>query len=283
MVVLGMNVLPLLGLVSGEMKLRKQIASMLFNIWTDSGYYAAVRAGALEGWVMAVVDWTIRSKGSTLFTKAIPFLVEIIEEEPSTEMTELFTAAGNAVALLYEAHFAMQYQEEVVDELNEYDDEEEDMSSCKYDNEEAVDTEYIRSLLEGVSTMSSKGHKKDKMKTQRRNFRLFASALDENSDSPSVSIKLKKHELKLVGWTSAIYWEYMKRNLAGGLQTHLLGNSWLQNVFGIDGSILHMSGVQTKQDKVDQVTERRINSKEHYLKLKKARGRKYFIQNEESY
>lgn len=112
MVGLAMNLLALLGFASGDTASRKQIANVIFDIWTDNGYYPSVRAGALEGWVIAVANMTMREKGSVLFTKAIPLLVEIIEEEPSPEMAELFTAAGCAVALLYEAHFAMRYQDE---------------------------------------------------------------------------------------------------------------------------------------------------------------------------
>jgi len=279
MVRLAMNILPLMGFTSNESKSRKEIAKILFNIWEDSGYYPSVRAGALEGWVMAVCKLKMRVKGGVLFNKAIPALIEIIEEEPTPEMADLFSAAGSAIALLHEAHFVMQYEEESDSDEVDAGDEEEKIN--QYINRDPSDTEYIKSLLEGISTQSSKGHKKDKIKVQRRNFRKFAHALDESSSSPAVDIKLKKQEFKLVGWTSTICWEYMKRNLAGGLQAHLLGNSFLQSIFEIDGSNFQVSQVQLKQEKGDQVAERRINRKEQYLKLKKARGLKYQVHNDD--
>jgi len=276
MVGLAMNILPLLGFSSNEYKSRKKIAKILFDVWADSGYFAPVRAGALEGWVMAVSNMRMRYKGDVLFNKAVPTLIEIIEEEPTPEMGELFNAAGSAVALLFEAHFVMQYQDEAESDDTDDDDDDDD-GKTDFEYNEPIDTEYVKSLLGGISTQGSKGHKKDMIKAQRRNFRKYASALDENSDSPSVDLKLKKIEFKLVGWSSTICWQYMKRNLAGGLQAHLLGNSWLQNIFGIDGSHFQVSQVQQKQDKVDQVAERRINRKEQYLKIKKERGRKYQV------
>jgi len=278
MVCLAMNILPLMGFTSNTSKSRKEIAKILSDIWEDSNYYPDVRAGALQGWVMAVCKLKMRVKGSYLFSKAMPALVEIIEEEPTVPMAELLSAAGSAIALLYEAHFVMEFQEESdSDETDEDNDEETD----EYNDRDEVDTEYIKSLMEGISSQGSKGHKKDMIKRQRRNFRKFARALDKGSNSPAVDIKLKKQEFRLLGWTSTICWEYLKRNLAGGLQAHLLGNSWLQSIFGIDGSLFQFSQVQLKQEKVDQVAERKINSKEQYLKFKKARGLKYQVHNDE--
>jgi len=275
MVGIAMNILPLMKFFSTEYTNRKEIANILFNIWSDTGYYPSVRAGALEGWVMAICNVKTRVKGSVLFNKAIHPLVEIIEEEPSFQMTELFIAAGSALALLYEAQFAMQYLDE-----SEVESDNEDKTNGQYKDQEIVDTEYIKSLLEGFFMQSSKGVKKDRMKAQRRNFRKFARAVEDSSYSPTVDIKLNKQEFRLEGWTSTICWEYMKRNLAGGLQAHLLCNPWLQNVFGIEGSSLQLSVVQLKQEKVDQVAERRINKKEKYLRFKKARGLKYQVPND---
>merc|ERR550534_803741 len=220
-----------------------------------------------------------RIKGSVLFNKAIQPLVEIIEGEPSLEMTELFTAAGSAIALLYESQFAMEYLDESDSDKEENDDE--DDTDGQFTDREIVDTDYIKSLLEGLSTQSTKGHKKDRVKAQRRKFRKFVSAVEDRSYSPTVDLKLNKQEFKLDGWTSTICWEYMKRNLAGGLQAHLLGNSWLQNIFEIDASNFQVSQVQQKQDKIDQVAERRVNRKEHYLKLRKARGLKYQVHDDD--
>lgn len=279
MVGLAMNILPLMGFTSNESKSLKKIAKILFDIWEDSNYYHDVRAGALQGWVMAVCKLKVRVKGSYLFNKAMPALIQIIEEDPSPSIAELLSAAGSAIALLHEAHFVMQFQEESdSDETDEDNDEETD----EYNDRDAVDTEYIKSLMEGISSQSSKGHKKEMIKRQRRNFRKFARALDEDSSSPSVDLKLKKQEFTLLGWTSTICWEYLKRNLAGGLQAHLLGNAWLQSIFGIDGSLFQqVSQVQLKQEKEDQVAERKISSKEQYLKFKKARGLKYQVHNDE--
>merc|ERR1719245_2123439 len=267
---LAMNILPLLGFTSNESKSRKKIAKILFDIWEDNNYYPDVRAGALQGWVMAVCKLKMRVKGSLLFNKAMPALIQIIEEEPTPGIAELLSAAGCAIALLHEAHFVMQFQEES-------DYEETDV----YDNRDAIDTDYIKSLMDGICSQGSKGHKKEMIKRQRRDFGKYARALDEGSSSPAVDLKLKKQEFTLLGWTSTICWEYLKRNLAGGLQAHLLGNAWLQSIFGIDGSLFQVSQVQLKQDKDDQVAERKINSKEQYLKFKKARGLKYQVHNDE--
>lgn len=278
MVGLAMNILPLLGFTSDSYNSRKQTSNFLFDIWSNATYYASVRVSALEGWVIAVCKMKMKDKGSVLFNQAIPHLIEIIEEEPSAEMSELFTTAGSAIALLYEAHFVMQYEDRPnSNEVNDDDDEEE--GNFKYTGRDDIDTDYVKSLLEGLSTQSSKGHKKDTVKAQRRDFRLFVNALDESSNSPSVDIKLKKQEFKLEGWASMIIWDYMKRNLAGGLQAHLLGNSWLHNIFGIDGSSLQVSVVRSKYEKEDQMAERKIYRKELYLKIKKARGLKYRIPN----
>jgi len=279
MVRLCMNILPLIEFSRSEQKAIRKIETYLYDIWTDSGYQAPVRTGALEGWVMAVCTLKAREKGGLLFKQAMPSLVEIIEQDPSAEMAELFTLAGYSIALLYEANFALQFQDETesegVDHENDHDED-----SFNYDNADNVDTEYIKSLLEGMSTQSSKGHNKDTIRTQRRNFREFARALEENSPSPSVDLKLKTEEFKLVGWTSTILWEYMKRNLAGGLQVHLLANSWLQNIFEIDGSSLEQSIAPTKYEKEDILAVRKFMRKEQYLKIKKARGLKYRVQND---
>merc|ERR1719285_403739 len=141
MVGLAMNILPLMKFATDEYTNRKEIANTLFNIWSDTGYYPSVRAGALEGWVMAICNIKTRIKGSVLFNTAIQPLVEIIEEEPSFETTELFIAAGSAVALLYEAQFAMQYLDESEEENDEVD-----KTDGEYNHREIVDTEYIKSL-----------------------------------------------------------------------------------------------------------------------------------------
>jgi len=223
----------------------------------------------------------MRVKGRVFYNQAIPHLIEIIEEEPSTDMSELFTTAGFAIALLYEAHFVMQY-EEGSDSGGVNDDvDDEEKGNFQYNVQDTIDTDYVKSLFEGLSTQSSKGYKKGTAKAQRRDFRLFSNALDESSSSPSVNIKLKKQEFKLEGWASMIIWDYMKRNLAGGLQAHLLSNPWLQKLFGIDGNCLQVSVVPSKFEKEDQMAERKIYRKELYLKIKKARGLKYRLQNNE--
>merc|ERR1719285_398432 len=144
MVGIAMNILPLMKFASDEYTNRKELANTLFNIWSDTGYFPSVRAGALEGWVMAICNVKTRIKGSVLFNKAIQPLVEIIEEEPSLEMTELYIAAGSAIALLYEARFAMQYLDE-----SKVENVDEDKTNGPYNDHEVVDTEYIKSLLDG--------------------------------------------------------------------------------------------------------------------------------------
>merc|ERR1719334_1249274 len=106
----------------------------------------------------------LRQKGGVFFSKAIPPLIEIIEEQPSPDMADLFTAAGSAIALLYEAHFVMEYQSETGSDHT--DDDDEDKTNFEYSNRNHVDTEYIKSLLEGMTAQSGKGHKKDKIKAQ---------------------------------------------------------------------------------------------------------------------
>jgi len=222
---LAMNILPLLGFTSDAYKSKKQTANFLFDIWANTSYYTSVRVSALEGWVMATCKMKMRYKGGVLFNQAIPNLIEIIEEEPSTDMSELFTIAGSAIALLYEAHFVMQYEEgSNSDGVNQDDDDDEEEANFEYNVRDNTDTEYVKSLLEGLSTQRTRGLKRDTVKDQRRDFRLFANALDESSNSPSIDIKLRKQEFKLEGWASMIIWDYMKRNLAGGLQAHLLSN-----------------------------------------------------------
>merc|ERR1719233_205948 len=132
MVGLAMNILPLLGFTSNKYKSRKMIANVLFDVWADCGYYASVRAGALEGWIMAVCNMSMQQKGGVFFSKAIPPLIEIFEEEPSPEMADLMKAAGSAVALLYEAHFVMQFQDTTDSE--DTDDIDEGKTNFKYSN-----------------------------------------------------------------------------------------------------------------------------------------------------
>jgi len=278
---LAMNILPLLEFTGDSYKSKKQTANFLFDIWTNTCYYTSVRVSALEGWVIATCKMKMQHKGRLLFNKAIPHLIEIIEEEPSTDMSELFTVAGSAIALLYEANFVMQYEEDTNSDGVNHDDDDEEEANFDYNVRDIADTDYVKSLLEGLSTQRIRGNKRDTVKAQRRDFRLFANALEESSNSPSIDIKLRKQEFKLEGWASMIIWDYMKRNLAGGLQAHLLSNTWLQNLFGIDGNCLQVSVAPSKFEKEDQMAVRKIYSKELYLKIKKARGLKYRLQSDE--
>lgn len=263
--------LGLLGYVGGDRKAKLEIAERLFTMWSDNNMSTTIRTGALEAWTLVISKFPIKEKGRDFFRRAIGLLIEIIEQDPTPNIQELFIAAGLAISLLYEAYFHV-----MTAEPESGDEEEEDDNEKYFDDEELPDSEYVHALLEGMSTQSAKGQKKETVKVQRKHFRDFANAV-EDGYSPTIRVKLKGQAFEILGWPNSIIFEHIKRSLGGGLQAHMIGNIWLQEEFGVDASRLVCSPASREtrtQNRQDKFT-REANKQENKIKKKKARDKKF--------
>jgi len=114
---------------------------------------------------------------------------------------------------------------------------------------------------------SAQQHRKKGLLAQRAKFRDYLKTI-EGLWTPLVVIKLHHKKFEVAGWNQWVQYHAVKKALSSGLQLHLLQNSKIKEVFGID--VEAMPAVLSKKDRKNK----KLKNWESAQKTKKERARK---------
>lgn len=167
---------------------------------------------ALKGWALLLT--TVQK--SYIYDHSIPTDTEIFIDYLKSEDVDIRVAAGECLALLFEA--AMNHEE--------------DFDLQAFGNDFGIDVDNLLDLLHGLSADKTKTRaKKDKSK-QRVPFKEILNYI-ENGEEPSESLVFKFQKFNFGSWTELIQLEALREVLGEGLQNHFESNQLLHQIFNL--------------------------------------------------
>jgi len=227
-------------------------------------------SSALESWALLVslFETHVLARLAEMY---VPVLLTLLQ---NTEHVDLRVQAGLVTTLLVSAHKKALESGEFASESK------------------VVDTSTVVETFEQFLNDSGKLNKNE-MRVQRHKFREYLATLEDSyrvqhhksadadykkTEWPIVILKLRGQVYRLSGWSRHIQYHMFKTFLGHGLQTHLLHNATLHEVFELD---IDLETPQlNKADKAVKKQQFEVNERKLKIDRKKKRQEKVAFEQE---
>jgi len=163
-----------------------------------------VLASAIQGWTLLASGLHNEVLVYRMLPKVKRQLVRFLEHS----VLEVRTAAGEALALLYEAY----YEEDV--------------------EEKDVELKDILERVEILSKESTKRKSKKEKSIQHATFRDILATLEDGT-APSIKSTMKKTTITFDNWKQVIQFNHFRQRLGSGIVEHFKENELVRDVFDV--------------------------------------------------
>eukprot|EP01006_Ploeotia_vitrea_P040745 TRINITY_DN66460_c6_g1_i1.p1 TRINITY_DN66460_c6_g1~~TRINITY_DN66460_c6_g1_i1.p1 ORF type:complete len:466 (+),score=265.03 TRINITY_DN66460_c6_g1_i1:119-1399(+) len=247
---------------------------------------------AIRSWAMLVSTMPDARIGGKFVDKNMGRLMELLDHDN----VDVRIAAGEAIALLYEAFMnAEDVEDEEEDEEEEEEEEddfdEDDKSDDEYsyenNNDDGFDIQELTEKLEELSTDGSKKRGKKDRKVQRASFRDILASVEDGT-APTETMIVCDEKVEFSGWRQILRLYSFRAVLGDGLLVHLGNNPVLADAFGLDLSAFAASKQRTNADRREMKNEilRQAEIKQRARQdndTKKRRAKRAHIHNDDEY
>jgi len=234
----------------------------LEQLFSDSKLDPVLIADAIQIWALLASTISAAQLGTTYFNKFVPAFTKFLDHQS----LEVRAAAGEAVALLFDATNGLEV-EETEKEKEKKPDSDEELIQLK----ETKQSELIKSLQSLATQGSQRVAKKDTTK-QKSLFREVIRTVEEG-EPPSEKIIINKKKYEFVGWAQIKQLAHVRSILGTGLQMHMQSNELMWEIFEVIGEEHQDSG--SKASKKIEKIERGMKQKADTQQKDKQRKKKF--------
>jgi len=205
---------------------------------------AAVKVSALVAWSLLLSTVDSQKVSSGHLQSSLPVLSGLLKNDD----LGVRTAAGEAIALLYELTDTSAGTEEEVEDTDV-----DELPPVSNVARATIPEDEVVEQMKALSVHAAgKGQPKKERAVQRSSFRELLASI-ENGLAPQVSVKLPGgNTLKFNTWTEIIQLNVIRRFLGGAFQTHMQGNELLHDIFDFVPQAEKRKTLSTKQKRMLQ-------------------------------
>lgn len=199
------------------------------ELWDDRD--SAVVSEAIHGWTLLASSLPQNALNEVVMPRYRDKLISLLQ----SDSPDVRAAAGEALALLFEAHINV--QKSLPQAMQELDSSLDD----------------IIDIMEDLADETAKHMSRKSRTTLRGHFRSYISTL-EDSDEPQEQIVVRKNRVTFAGWSEVIPFHHIKHVVGPGIAEHFQNNSLIRQILWLEDE--DFSGTVRKLTSIE---------KRHYL------------------